>query len=268
MKTAKKLWALLLAAMMIMMVPVSASAAQKFVPVAGYQQYWNGSKWVKDFDFTAKYKSSGNITSFIKEYSSGYSETRTYKWKNNRVVENTYYTSKGYTDKAVRSYKNNLLKKSEFTASSKDYITTRKYSWKKRTAKVTLSYSKKYSSSTYTIKVNKKGRRSYEYVPGNSPVTSSWKYYSNGNLKSYVHKSSSGTTSTYFNELGYKESNGGIYYTYTMDKKKNRPKKVEWTSDKRKYRMVYTKYKKVSAIKNCDAWGYPVVLGGLLSLSR
>lgn len=268
MRRTKRLWTLFLAVMIIAMIPASAFAAsKKNIPTAGYKEQLKDGKWVKLNDFSMNYNSQGKIISYSRRFAGGGSEKTTYKWNGDRVIQSTYTSSDKSTNKEKRSF---LKKKKNFVKSAvvdngNDHITLT-YKWKKNTATVTEKYDDNSSEpSSYTVKVNNNGRILMESHPreyASGPLVYKYKYYGNGNLKSITN--SNGAVMKY-NKDGYLAANGIITYKYTMDKKKKAPKLVEWTeyfeNEEFKFRIKYTKYKKVSKVRNCDATGYRVILG-------
>ena len=269
MRQMKRLAALLLAAAIIAATPLAALAlpAGGYVPVKATQYSWNEktSTWVQTSERTMSYKSDGRKTGNSSVSSSGTNTWTKFKWKGNYVTK-TIYSDGDYMMFKYKSSKRKSI--TDFDASTgKNEVRT--YKWKKNTGTmVTDDYTAK-------LTVNGKGqvvKHQYKYKNGDV-TTTTYKYYGNGNRKSYTTKRSDGYTYTVkYNSKGYVVSENGknsthswsYKYKYTTKKGKITQRLYTYQSSTGaayKYKTVYTKWKKVSHVMNCDAYGYAMGLG-------
>ena len=256
MKTAKRLMAMLLVAALLAVTPAAAMAAE-YVPTKGTYYWKNGTKWQKGTEYTWSYKGDGKIKKVTYKEPDGYSSSTTYKWKGS-FLKTLRYSGNEYTS---YKFKNNRLQSmTDVYGSNKE---TGKFKWDKKKKKGTY----KGDGFTNVITVNSKGQRvKQSYIYSDGTYTYSYKYYSNGNVKSISLKGPGYSFSTKYNKAGYltsrKSSDG---YSYTCKYKKN--KKGQITEKITKYnsggenKIVYTKWKKVSRTWNCDGFGTTVSLG-------
>ena len=281
MKRAKKLIWLLVTAAVFATAPLTAMAlpAGGYVPTTGTWYYQDSStkKWVKDYKVSFSYKKDGRLTKVTQQYVDAPSVyTTAYTWKGNYITKinykNNYYDEFGLT---TYKYKNKKL-----TSYGYGEGNVQKYKWKGKTG----TYSQTWDGGSYTNKftINAKGqlvKETYKYK--NSGITttdtSTYKYYGNGNLKSMTSKNQSSNVDSYvvkYNQKGYKTSESYKSNTYTSKTtykykyKKGKLKEVVITSSgkndgesfKDSSKIEFTKWKNVSHIRNCDAWGHVISL--------
>ncbi|MBR1899490.1 MAG: hypothetical protein IJ820_00295 [Lachnospiraceae bacterium] len=256
MKRVKKLVALLLAVTLLAAIPTVAYAASGYVPTKATYYYLENGKWNKDSERTLSYNSSGKIKKVTYKYSDGYSGWTKYSWKGNFVTKISYKDG-GYNS---FKYKGSKRKSAVFNTGSKE---TRSYKWKKN--KCTY----KNGDTTVTLKINGKGQLvSEKYKNADGSGSTTYKYYSNGNLKSYTSKGSGYSYTIKYNSKGFVKSEKGkgtgysYSYTYSYKTKKGKIKeRICKYNGKVSSKTVYSKWKKVSNIRNCDRFGYMVALG-------
>lgn len=247
MKRAKKLIGLLLSAAVLALTPLTALAlpAGGYVPTSATRYTLNKStnKWEKLTTITYNYTNSGKLTKRTVKWDGG-SCSHTYTWNGNYITKHkfktlntSYYVSEEYT------FKNDKL----LTFKTKEYgHNDGKYpniKWKGKTGTMTWKDGHK---TKYTV--NKKGQLIKET---DGAETTTYEYYKNGNLKRITRKENGRTLSTKkFNQKGYITSKA---YTYTIKNGKITKLVIKDSDGTRKY--VFNKWKKVSHIRNCDAWG-------------
>ena len=200
---------------------------------------------------TARSRSSSQTAS---DGSAGWTK---YTWKGN------YITKVSYNDGDYASFKYKGSKRKSAVYYYGKNNETISYKWKKNTCT--------YKDGDYTIvlKINGKGQIISEKQTGpEGTYVWTYKYYSNGNRKSYSSKGPSSSYTVKFNSNGYikseKGSRSGSSYSYTYSYKSKKGKITERIckyNGKVSSKTVYSKWKKVSNIKNCDGFGYSSSLG-------
>ena len=278
MKKTKRLWILVLAIMMLMMVSANVFAASVYVPTEGNKYKWDADKkkWVKYESFKTTFDKSGRIKKYVRK-SKGKSFTETFKWKENLVVEDKYTDNTGngiYSRTIKRKNKKNLLTKMVLTETSDGNTTksTYTYSWKGK--KATGKKTSKTESTKYTVVIDGK-KRPVKYIY--DTFTSTHAYYKNGNIKKSLiggaptfidEYNSAGYSTSWTNKIPCHENGNRVgtvtykeTYTYTMDKKRKCPKSMIKVCTRdgvftEKYKTIYTSFKKVSRTRNCDAFAY------------
>lgn len=256
MKSVKKLIALLIAVTLLAAVPSVAYAASGYVPTKATVYSLENGKWVQSSERTLSYSSSGKIKKMTYKYSSGYAGWTKFSWKGNFVTKVTYNDG----DYASFKYKSSKRKSTVYSFGSKE---TFSYKWKKNKC----SY--KDGDYTITLKINGKGQLVSEKQTGpDGTRTWTYKYYSNGNTKSYSYKGPSSTYTIKYNSNGFLKSekgkrDGSSYsYVYSYKSKKGKIKeRICKYNGKVSSKTVYTRWKKVSNIRNCDGFGYRISLG-------
>ena len=257
MKKIRKFATLLLTAAMLAATSLTALALPSggYVPTKGTYSYYDSSakKWVKSETITLSYKSDGRLTKRTYKYDEDYVLTTKYTWSGNRIKKITESEGGGYTS---YKYKGNKLVSYTRNYGEKH---TYKFKWKKN--KGTL----KLDGYTETIQFNSKGqlvKETIKYTDGGT-YTYTCKYYANGNLKKVTSKGSSESTTRSYNSEGYlkkytRKSGGKTYTTkYKYKKKNGKIKQITITySDGYKNKLVFSKWKKVSHVRNCDASGW------------
>ena len=249
MKGIRKLATLVLTAAMLAATSLTAFALPSggYVPTKGTYSYYDSSakKWVKQETYTWSYKSDGRLTKRTNKYDDGTSTIK-YTWSGDRVKK--IKDSSGYT-----SYK---YKGKKLTSVTESYGSkhTYKYKWKKNKGTV------KMDGYSNTIQINSKGQltKSVSKYSDGDTYTTTYKYYANGNLKKVTGKNFSAS----YNSAGYitkiTNKNDGKTYTtkYKYKKKNGKIKQITIThSDGSKSRLVFSKWKRVSHVRNCDATG-------------
>ena len=275
MKRVKKLIGLLVAATIIAATPLTAMAlpAGGYVPTSGTWYYKDSTtkKWEKSGTVLSyTYKKDGKLTKRVDKYNGG-SSALTYTWKGNYI---TKIASNSADGGGFTAYKYKNKKRTSYQYSGEKAQTIK---WKGKTG----TYTGDGGKTKYTI--NGKGQlvkitTTYDsgYV-----YTTTYKYSGGGNLKSVTGKgkdSKGKTTSNYlmkYNKKGYPASRmySGTNYsdktTYKYKTKKGKLREVVVNSTYKEggsnetysYRVVFTKWKKVSHIRNCDAYGNTIGLG-------
>lgn len=258
MRKTKRIAALLLCMALLALTPISALAASGgFVPVVATSYTKNGSEWVKNGETKYSYKKDGRLTKISTTYSNGDSYITQYKWKGNLIAKVTYSDGGSYSYK----FKKNKLQKT--TASFSGGSTVTSFKWKKNTA----TYQD--SNGTGTVKVNGKGQIIKETYKSNDGNTSSstTKYYSNGNVKSYSYSGAYSSYKVTYNNKGFIISESGISdgkpWSYSIKYITKKGKIVERLDtfksvDGESYesKIVYSKHMKVSRFRNCDQMGH------------
>ena len=261
MKGIRKLATLLLTAAVLAATSLTALALPSggYVPTKGTYSYYDSSakKWVKSNTYTWSYKSDGRLTKITHKDSDNSSSTTKYTWSGDHI-------KKIKSDSYTYSYK---YKGKKLISATYDYgeKTIYKYKWKKN--KGTL----KTDEYTTTIQINSKGQltKSKTKYSNGDVYTVTYKYYANGNLKKVTGKGKNDSSSTSYNSAGYitKYTNtydGKTYYTakYKYKKKNGKIKQVNITyNGGGKAKLVFSKWKRVSHVRNCDASGW---ISGLL----
>ena len=256
MRTVRFLTALVGAVLAAALLSGSAFAAGGgYVPAAGTRQVLKNGNWVQAESFRISYRKDGRITKYTTTDAEG-TRSDSYSWKGDYVKKNAYAGSGGYSCAWTWTYKKGKLQKYSFSDSDGDAWAA-KAGWKKKKAAVSFTVtgsSYKFvgttsakSGLTNIYKLNADGSSSYR--EGAAVSVTSW------NKKGYI----TSVTDT------APEGNHSMTYTYVMDKKKKCPKEVLVTynddGDIRQERILYTKWKKVSRVRNCDAAGTEVPLG-------
>ena len=257
MKRVKRAAALLMTAVMLFAASSAVFAASGEVPAKGTYYSKENGNWVKGNEYTWSYKSDGRLTATTTKRTDGTSTTTKYKWKGNFITKIIY--SNG--EYSVYKYKGTRRVSSAYYYSGGKNVNT--YKWNKKKT----SYTYKSGDSTYTINVNGKGQIVKEKI-----VTPNWTdimtyKYSGGNLKSMTVKSTDDYTyAEKFNGKGYVTSikgHSGSYsfnVTYTYKTKKGhiveRLMKNKSSDGTVETKFVYSKWKKVSTMRNCDGSGY------------
>jgi len=257
MKRVKKLIALLMAVTLLAAVPSVAYAASGYVPTKATNYRFENGVWEKGTERTLSYNSSGKIKSISYKYSDGSAGWTKYTWKGNYITK----VSDNDGDYSSFKYKGSKRKSAVYIyGSNKETIS---YKWKKNKCI--------YKDGDYTVvlKINGKGQIVSEKQtgPGGTYIWT-YKYYSNGNRKSYSFKGPSNSYTVKFNSNGYvksekgSSSRGSYSYIYSYKSKKGKiTEKICKYNGKVSSKTVYSKWKKVSNIKNCDSFGYGSALG-------
>lgn len=259
MKKAKRIVALLLTLAMLAGVSTAAYAlpAGGFVPVKATNYTLVDGNWKEGSVRTLTYKGDGRLTKITTTNpSSGTTSSTSYKWKGNLI------TKVNWSDGDYQVFKYKGGRRTSYTY---DYGVkyTYKFKWKKKT----LTYATE--DGTISTTVNGKNQIVKTVRTGSSnSYTTKYTYYGNGNRKKYVHKTSDGIVTTYkYNSKGYIISETGKNYsrkyTYKIKKGKilERICKYQESGRSGERKVVYSKWKKVSHVRNCDAWGYSITLG-------
>ena len=274
MRTVRFLTALVGAVLAAALLSGSAFAAGGgYVPAAGTRQVLKNGNWVQAESFRISYRKDGRITKYTTTDAEG-TRSDSYSWKGDYVKKNAYAGSGGYSCAWTWTYKKGKLQKYSFSDSDGDAWAA-KAGWKKKKAAVSFTVTgSSYKMQSGTLKMDGKGRITSETrssADGVQAWTSS--YYGNGLLKKRTYREGAAVSVTSWNKKGYitsvtdtaPEGNHSMTYTYVMDKKKKCPKEVLVTynddGDIRQERILYTKWKKVSRVRNCDAAGTEVPLG-------
>ena len=249
MKKTKKTAAALLTIAMFALTPLTAMAASGYVPTKAISYYKENGEWVKSHEsFSWSYKKNGQLEKFTYKYDD-YCYTESYSWKGNHITKNS--TNEGGL---LAKYK---YKGKKCVSQSSEGSKKSTYKWKKNKA----TY--KIGDTRYTLTINSKGKRTRLVAKGpDGTVTTTYKYYGNGNLKSYVTKYPDGSKMTCkYNSKGYLTSKKGDYINcdYTYKTQSGKVKERIFSNGSRK--IVYTKWKKVNNIINCDAFGIEVSPG-------
>ena len=263
MKQVKRLTALLLTVVLLAMTPLTALALgpSGYVPTKAITYSKSDGKWVKESERTFSYKSDGRIakTTYKYLYDGGSSGWTKYTWSGNHIKKVTTSSGGGWSYK----YKGNKLLSYKSLSGDK---ATYKITWKGKKG----TYKK--GKEKMTLTVNGKGqvvKEVYAYDGGTNTTT--YKYYGNGNRKSYTYKEKSYTYTVKYNSKGWvtSEKETGEYsytakYTYKTKKGKitERKSTYKW-SDGGSYesKTEYTKWKKVSHVRNVDGFWYNLPLG-------
>ena len=247
-------------------------ASGAYVPTIAKTYIKQNGKWVDSHSKKFVFKKDGRIT----QLEAGF-EVRNYSWKGNYVFQQNY-TGQG-TGTWTFKYKNGLRQSKVFE--SADDTTTYSYKWKKRKASVKYTtvniWNEDAGITSITTKVNEKKQITSVKTKyrGGLSILETFVYYKNGNLKEKWYKfGDSGPTITKYNEDGYiislvdnfgSSNESTSTYKYTMDKKKKCPKSVLVKSKdsygSRTQKTVFSSFKKVSRVRNCDASGYVLPLG-------
>ena len=258
---------------MLVITPVCVYAASgTYVPTKAKNYRFDGKKWVPDHEVAYKYKKDGRITESVfksLEYNSTFCETTKYKWKGNYLakIEEDYSKWKGNHLKFDDNYynyeyrKNKIMSIVSYCNMTSDKTEKTTYKWKKKKASYKHTF-----GTTGTIEIDSKGRmiKNKLYFNKGGTYYYTYKYYKNGNLKEYTKKNSEGSISRKikYNQQGYPTSvifNGNTTYTY---KKKNGKiiEQIETTKTADGYinkkKTVYSNWKKVRRVRNCDAFGF------------
>ena len=275
MKRAKKLIWLLVTAAVFAAAPLTAMAlpAGGYVPTAATWYYQDSStkKWVKDYKVSFSYKKDGRLTKITNKYQ-GTTASTAYTWKGNYITKINYKNSENMLSSTTYKYKNKKLISYQYNG-NKGANLAYKYKWKGKTG--TYTQTGEGGSSTYKLTINAKGQLVKETCKDNDgfETTSIYKYYGNGNLKSSTIKGkgfdSSFTRVKKFNQKGYitlesltsRSNIDKTTYKYKTQKGKIREVVFTNTFKEGEYsyeasrKLVFTKWKKVSHVRNCDAWG-------------
>ena len=290
----------MIAALLLMMIPGMAFA-KSYVPVKATMSEYNENekKWMKtDTVITAKFSKDGKVKK-VEESRNNYKKVHTYTWKGNNLKKDVIKENWSWVDDNNKTQTGSMNRSESFTIKNKlpaksesSYVyydsqdgewkntATTKYTWKKNKKKGTSSVSGSNPGGSYsyteTIKLKKGRRVSVTSDNGSQAYT----YYKSGLLKQETIKDGDITIVYKYNKKGYitemketgKDDNGSYTrtntYKWTMDKKKKCPKSVVVTLKRtgsnaftETYKYVFTKFKKVSKVRNCDAYGFPVWLG-------
>ena len=278
MKKTKQLIALLLTFALLAITPISAMAASGgYVPTAATTYDLNDGKWEESHSLKMSYSKDGKITKRQYIYKDSAPYTINYKWSGNYITKVTYQYSDGTVSTTTRKFKGGLLK--SMVNINSEATTKYSYKWKKKKAsvKVTTNSTNKVILVSATAKVNSKKQiisSEYKYSDGTKAKVTC-KYYSDGKMKEYKSVSSTGTSVEKYNKYGYitmwsyTNTEGKVSletFKYTMDKKKKAPKELVYTysyngETPSTSKTVYTAYKKVSRVRNCDGSNYGFTLG-------
>ena len=259
MKRAKRLVAMLLVVALLAVTPAAAMAAE-YVPTKGTSYWKNGTKWEKGTEYTWSYKGDGKITKRTWKDPDGTSSTSSYKWKGNFLSKITWSSGQYSTYK----YKNSRLQ--SFTSVYGGGKRTTKLKWDKKKKKATY----KSGDFTITLTFNSKGQLVKETDKSAAETyTYKYKYYSNGNVKKISGGSNKGYQfTTNYNKKGYLSSEtgkDGIYswsYKYSYKTKNGKiTERISKSNGVESSKTVYTKWKKVSRVRNCDGMGRTTPLG-------
>ena len=267
MNRAKKLIGMLVAAAVLTAVPLTAMAlpAGGYVPTSGtrYTLDEKTKKWVKDATISSTYKKDGRLTKNTVKYMYGTSNSCAYSWKGNYITKYVYkYSDKDYTSTSSTTYKYKNNKRVSYQNSGDKAV---KIKWKGKTGTYSIG-----NGQTYKYTINQKGQliKSAGRVEEGGLLVSgtyTYKYYANGNLKSITTKGKNSTSVEKFNKQGYRTSSSyklGSFSTKSTYKYKTKNGKIRevvetYTSGSYTYsrKTVFNKWKKVSHVRNCDAWG-------------
>jgi len=247
MKKVKRLAAWMILVFVVTAASLTAMAAKKageYVPVYGEKYVQQNGSWIPVGSVSASYKKDGKCTGFSSTDSKGLQRGERYTWKGDYITKLVC----DYRDSGTLKYTYN--KKHKLVSRTRG-LTKYTYRWSGKSAI--------YSDGNYTEKLafNKKGQLT-KAVYGTSAYTFS--YYKNGNLK----KSSSSFAVTNYNSRGdlksfsYSYLNMNAVFTYVKDEA-GRIKQVNVAYTDRNgahnAKIVYSKWKKVSRVRNCDAAG-------------
>ncbi len=275
MKRVKKLIGLLVAATIIAATPLTAMAlpAGGYVPTSGtwYFKNSNTKKWEKTGTVLSyTYKKDGRLTKRVNKYDGG-SSASTYTWKGNYLTKQVNKYSDGSSNMTYK-YKNKKQTSYQYSGNKAQTI-----KWKGKTGTETGDgWTRKYT-------VNGKGQLvkiTTKYSDGGT-YTSTYKYSGGGNLKSVAGKGKDSKGKTTYNNLmkynkkGYPTSqvSSGTGYsykaTYKYKTKKGKLREVVvnstykdgGSSETYSNKLVFTKWKKVSHVRNCDAFGNLIGFG-------
>ena len=268
MKRAKKLIWLLVTAAMFAAAPLTAMAlpAGGYVPTAGTRYYQDSStkKWVKSYKISYSYKKDGRLTKVTRKYTDG-TDSTAYTWKGNNITKITDKYSYGNSYTYTFKFKNKKLTSYQFSGDK-----AQKIKWKGKTGTCTQTWDG--GGATYKYTINGKGqivKVTTTHKSDGTKYTTTYKYYGNGNLKSYTLKGSGYSYTTKYNQKGYrtsetrKEGSATSKTTFKYKTKKGKIKEVvtNYTytsgeySSKSSSKFVFTKWKNVSHVRNCDATG-------------
>lgn len=234
-----------------------ALSAASYVPTKATSYYLVNGKWEEGNHRVLTYKSDGRLTKVSSFNSSGKNTSSvSYTWKGNLITKVKW--SDG--DYQLFKYKGSKRTSYIYDFGEKHVY---KYKWKKNT----LTY--KTDDATITTTVNGKNQIVKTVNKGsNRTYTTKYTYYGNGNRKSYSQKRSDGYTYTEkYNSKGLIVSETGKNYSYTYTYKIKNGKvlerycKYKGNGSSSESKVVYTKWKKVSRLRNCDGWGYSITLG-------
>ncbi len=257
MKQIKRMAVLLIAAAFLLLTPLSALAArQEYVPTKATLYELKDGNWVAIFEETYSYTKNARLKGYTStSLNGGYTINAAYTWKGNflKKEQNTYSIT-------TYNYKKKKLK-SEVSKSS-GTTTTYSVSWKKRKGTLTSS-----DGDTTTITVNKRNQRikSTRIDSSGKKYTTTFKYFSNGNIRT---KSYSGPGVGYvykYNRKGYPISYITDYSEVTFKYNKNKKGQVTEQQITYKsnggndynYKKVFSAWKKISrSVRNCDAFGH------------
>ena len=261
MKQIKRMTALLITAVLLILTPVSALAAsQEYVPTKAEFYELIGGTWVLQSEETYSYTKNGRIKSVTyKQTSGGSAYTYRYTWKGNYLKkQDDDYSSTTY------NYKHKKLKSLVHYYKSSNKTSTFTVSWKKRNGTVYAE-----NGAGGSIVVNKRNQMTKLTSNTSSGTrTESFKYFSNGNMKTETFFDSDSTESFRFHRKGYPlsyTSSNGYQETYSYKKKKGKITE-ELITEKNSsgavyyYKKVFKKHKKISrSVRNCDAFGFLVM---------
>ena len=267
------------------MMPCEASAASgEYVPVKGSAVIVVTNSDGSDggsghFDVSFSFDKKGRIKSFVDTWpDEDWNYEQSFKWNKNLIVSVTTEETGKAPSTETHKYKNGRETKYVSVSGDGDKYVT-KYKWNKKgtsagiTQTATLSSGRSYVI-TGTRKLDKKKQITKEsFTSGNRTSTVSYKYYKKGRRKSSQRSGNlkvNGHTGEKINYIkaGYMTSAKVTFddgtaqttsYKYVMDKKKKCPKKVvvteKYNGETTVTTYVFTKFKKVSRVRNCDDSG-------------
>ena len=262
--------------LLVLMTNTAMGASSRFVPTVAKTYSKSNGKWKLSYTRKFTYKNDGKIIKY--QYSRAHTnETRNYTWNGDYIIRYDYSgQGKGTT---MFSYSKGLRQSEVF--SSEDEKTTYSYKWEKGKASVKYktinTWGEDAGISSITTKVNNKKKIisvKTKYKNGTSnTITSS--YYKNGNLKEEKTVFEKSSTISKYNKDGYIESliqytgsdiTSSIIYKYTYNQKKKCPKSVliiteDGYGNKTQQKTVFSSFKKVRHVRNCDSSGYSIPLG-------
>ena len=236
----------------------------KYHLLTTYSYKWKGNN-IRSFSWTHTESSSG--PNYSDNTSESYSMNNTIKKKKPAVSKESYV--RDYTYKSEEEQGSGHTKQNQ----------TSTYRWNKKEGSVKIAGEffddgEKYTRLSANVIGLKKGRRVSDWVNG-----AKFTYYKDGKLKAVTQNYPDGRIEkASYNKEGYLTNESRVYpprttqettYTWTMNSKTKCPKEVVITFKEKNEaetwgwtnKWVFTKTKKVSKVRNCDAYGYPVWLG-------
>lgn len=227
---------------------VAALPAGGYVPVYGEKYLQQDGEWVPVGSVSASYKADGKCTRFSSSDSKGMKRGERYTWKGDYITKLVC----DYRDSGTLQYKYDRNHKLVYRKAGRTKYT---YKWSGKTARYDNGGMKE------TLTFNKKGQRT-KAVYGTSAYK--YSYYKNGNLK----KVSSKFSTTKYNSRGdltyfsYSFLDMSASFTYQTDSSGRITQVDVAYKDKNgahNAKIVYSKWKKVRHVRNCDATGTTVV---------